>query len=63
MKHLLMLAKLLILIGVLLAIFAVFYTGPYPLTLFLSVGQVSLIVGIMIYLGVVIRDLKEKRVL
>lgn len=63
MQFLLTLAKGFIILGLLLAIFAVFFTGPGSLTLFLSFGQISLIIGIVLYLMVVIRDMKERRVL
>lgn len=63
MQYLLTSAKGFIILGLLLAIFAVFFTGPGSLTLFLSFGQISIIIGIVLYLGVVIRDMKDRRVL
>ena len=63
MKYLLTAAKVFIILGLFLAIFAVFFTGPGSLTLFLSFGQVSIVIGIVLYLTVVIRDMKERRVL
>lgn len=63
MTYLLTVAKSFIILGLLLAIFAVFFTGPGSLTLFLSFGQISLIIGIIFYLSVVIRDMKDRRLL
>ncbi|GEM_PF-1963146 len=63
MTYILTAAKGFIILGLLLAIFAVFFTGPGSLTLFLSFGQVSIMIGIILYLTVVIRDMKERRVL
>ncbi len=63
MSYLLTSSKILIGLGILLAILAVFFPGPGTLTIFLSFGQVSLIVGIILYLTVVIKDLRQKDVL
>jgi hypothetical protein len=63
MIWLLTMSKLLIGFGILLSILAVFFPGPGTLTLFLSFGQVGLIIGIVLYLTVVLKDLKEKDVL
>ncbi len=63
MSYLLTLAKILIGLGVILAILAVFFPAPGTLTIFLSFGQVILAVGIILYLTVVIKDLKQKDVL
>lgn len=63
MQYLLTFAKGFIILGLLLAFFAVLFTGPGSLTLFLSFGQISIIIGIVLYLGVVIRDMKDRRVL
>jgi hypothetical protein len=63
MTILLTFAKGFIIFGLVLAVFAVFFSGPGSLTLFLSFGQFSLIIGIVLYLTVVIRDMKERRLL
>ncbi len=63
MQYILISAKLFIGLGLLLSLFAVFFGGPGFLTLFLSIGQLSLLIGIILYLTVVIKDLKERRVL
>lgn len=63
MIYLLTIAKILIGFGLILAILSVFFPGPGTLTLFLSFGQIGLIVGIVLYLTVVLKDLKEKDVL
>jgi len=63
MQYLLTFAKSFIILGLLLAFFAVLFTGPGSLTLFLSFGQIFILIGIVLYLGVVIRDMKDRRVL
>jgi hypothetical protein len=63
MVYLLTLAKVCIGMGILLSLLAVIFGGPGFLTLFLSIGQVTLLVGIVLYLTVVLRDLKQRDVL
>lgn len=63
MRYVLSLSKIFILLGVISALLAVLLGGPGFLTLFLTIGQVFFIIGILIYLGVVIRDLKDKEII
>ena len=63
MIYLLTLAKVCIGLGILLSVLAVLFGGPGFLTLFLSIGQIGILIGIILYLTVVSRDLKERDVL
>lgn len=56
-------AKLLIGVGLVTALLAVTVGGPDLLTVFLTVGQASILGGIGCYTGAVIRELREEGVL
>ena len=56
-------SQALVVVGLLLSLAAAVLGGPEVLTLFLTVGQGLLLVGVVLYIVVVVRDLREKKVL
>lgn len=63
MSRWLTLSQALIGMGLVLALAAALVGGPGWLTLFLSVGQVALLLGVLIYVLVVVQEFREKGVL